>query len=648
MLRNIRLKFGQSPDAQPVVFTPGAMTVIVGPNNSGKSLFLQELDRRLYRSENDWSAKDAKILADVEPSLPATGPLRESVLQAVRADLAELRADDGRADAQLRAILGFSGKNLPEPLARQARYWLGFLDKRNAVLTLLNKGRLRTPPEMAAPGAEFPLEKLLQEDSPEQGIRSLVEWFKGESRPHLELVRLVNERSEEALIADGIVDLRGYFEKFRKQCMLLDGKARLELDGRERGESLLVEPEGTVMRLWHDRDALARLRRIVHDAFGLHLCIHLLDLGSAHLVLADRPPPPNLEDRLDREARDFLASARPLGEFSDGVRSYIGLHAELVAQDRRVVMIDEPEAFLHPPLARRLGFNLGTLAAERDSCVFAATHSPDFLMGCVESGRGVNIVRLGYRNQRPTAHLLPRDELQAMMVDPLLRSTGVLGALFHQAAVVVEGDSDRTFYAEINERLRLHQPADHPPVMRDCVFLNAQGKGTVSRVLAALRRAGVASCGVVDLDLLKDKKVCTNLLRAGGAPESVWEAIGYTRSKVQSSVVDLAAKCAANGLAAATSDELKGIRHFIREMEDHGIFLPEVGVVEGWLADLGVEARKSHWIPRIFQAMGPVDTGLKPGSGDVWKFLRRIGRYLEDLHTPPAPTYSPGEPDTPG
>lgn len=641
MLKQLRLRFGSSLDAKPVGFTPGAMTVVVGPNNSGKSLFLRELDRRLYRPE-EWSVKDAKILADVEPDLPAAGPLRERVLQAVRADLAHLKVDDRRVQSRMHL---FSAESLPEPIAGQARVWLGLLDKLPALQALLSSGRVRVPPEATHTHTGFPFE--MHAESTEPGVRAIVEWFQDAPRSHLETVRLVNERPVEALIADSIVDLRGYFDQFRKQCMLLDGKARLELGGQEHTESLLREPTGTVMRLWHDRSALARLREIVHDAFGLHLCIHLLHLGPAQFTLADRPPPPNLEDRLDGEARDFLAGTRPLGEFSDGVRSYIGLHAELIAQDRRVVMIDEPEAFLHPPLARRLGFNLSTLAAGRDSCVFAATHSPDFLMGCIESGRGVNIVRLGYRNKRPSAHLLPRYELQTMMVDPLLRSTGILGALFHQAAVVVEGDSDRTFYAEVNERLRLHQPGDQPPVMRDCVFLNAQGKSTVARVLAALRRAGVASCGVVDLDLLKDKKIPTDLLRAGGAPESVCESIGFTRSKIQNSVTDLASKCAANGLCNATPSEVTSIRHFIREMEAYGTFLPEVGVVEGWLADLGVKAHKKNWIPKVFQAMGPIDTGLKPGSADVWAFLLHIGRYLEGLYDPPTPTHGPGELDPP-
>jgi hypothetical protein len=59
-------------------------------------------------------------------------------------------------------------------------------------------------------------------------------------------------------------------------------------------------------------------------------------------------------------------------------------------------------------------------------------------MGCIQSGKRVNIVRLTWRSGVASARLLSADKLQTMMRDPLLRSTGVLGALFHEGAIVCE------------------------------------------------------------------------------------------------------------------------------------------------------------------------------------------------------------------
>lgn len=44
MLSAISLRFGSSPSQDPLTFEPGPMTIFVGPNNSGKSLILRDLE----------------------------------------------------------------------------------------------------------------------------------------------------------------------------------------------------------------------------------------------------------------------------------------------------------------------------------------------------------------------------------------------------------------------------------------------------------------------------------------------------------------------------------------------------------------------------------------------------------------------------
>ncbi|HEU4880669.1 MAG TPA: hypothetical protein VFT45_00450, partial [Longimicrobium sp.] len=44
MLKTVALRFGADEDDTPLRFTPGPMTVFVGPNNSGKSLALREIE----------------------------------------------------------------------------------------------------------------------------------------------------------------------------------------------------------------------------------------------------------------------------------------------------------------------------------------------------------------------------------------------------------------------------------------------------------------------------------------------------------------------------------------------------------------------------------------------------------------------------
>ena len=123
-------------------------------------------------------------------------------------------------------------------------------------------------------------------------------------------------------------------------------------------------------------------------------------------------------------------------------------------------------------------------ALKTDKRVFVSTHSPNFLMGCIQSGAPVNIIRLTYREGSATARSLPSNEILSLMRNPLLRSTGVISGLFYEFVVVTESDADRAFYQEINERLLRFKSDWGIP---NCLFLHAQNKQTIKTVLQPLR-----------------------------------------------------------------------------------------------------------------------------------------------------------------
>jgi len=56
--------------------------------------------------------------------------------------------------------------------------------------------------------------------------------------------------------------------------------------------------------------------------------------------------------------------------------------------------------------------------------LFVATHGPQFVMGCVQSGVPVNIIRLTYQAGQGSARVLENAELIKLMRNPLLRSAG--------------------------------------------------------------------------------------------------------------------------------------------------------------------------------------------------------------------------------
>ncbi|HZG42129.1 MAG TPA: TOPRIM nucleotidyl transferase/hydrolase domain-containing protein, partial [Longimicrobium sp.] len=285
------------------------------------------------------------------------------------------------------------------------------------------------------------------------------------------------------------------------------------------------------------------------------------------------------------------------------------------------------EAFLHPPLSRKLGKRLTQLAAERGATVLAATHSPDFVMGCVTAGQAVNIVRLTYRKGMPSARLLAAHQLEAMMRDPLLRSTGVLGALFHEGAIVCEADADRVYYAEINEWLLAHRAGGAD----GCVFLNAQNKQTVRRIVRPLREMGLPAAAILDLDLLKGREDFRDLMNAAFVPSVFWEPWEDIRKRLQQKMNNAHYKD--GGIYRLNGEAREQFEELLANLSEYGIFLVPAGELECWMPELGVGGHGPEWLTQMFQKMGmdpSDDVYQRPGQGGVWKFMQRVAGWIAD------------------
>ncbi|SPJ27187.1 hypothetical protein TRM7615_00670 [Falsiruegeria mediterranea M17] len=140
-------------------------------------------------------------------------------------------------------------------------------------------------------------------------------------------------------------------------------------------------------------------------------------------------------------------------------------------------------------------------------------------MGAVESGVSVRIVRLQYQDGVATACMLDSDDLKQFMTAPLLRSANVLSGLFAQSVVVTEADTDRAFYQEINTRLLTEGKGRG---VENAVFLNAQNKQTVPRIVGLLRKMGVPAAGIVDLDVVAEGRTpWVNQMEGIGVPSAL-------------------------------------------------------------------------------------------------------------------------------
>lgn len=547
MIRHIYLQAGKSPDSAPLSFTPTSVTIFVGPNNSGKSLLLREIE-----------------------DFCKHGQRRESLRVLTQIDFDALTAD--QAEIAIQSIKG------------QAR------------------------PDENVPENHMIIEKKghrIQAALP-QLMRSLTA-----SNEH---------KSDFAKFYAGIFTSR------------LDGHGRIDLVNQQSGGDLHQPPQNNLQFLFQNDKERARLRKIIEDAFGRYLVVDPTNLGKLRIRLADRPPEDPSEERgLDERAVQYHNSSQMIENASDGVKAFTGILLELIAGDPKTFLIDEPEAFLHPALSYKLGRQIAMIANSGKKHVFISTHSPHFVMGCVQSGVPVNIVRLTYRDSVATARQLAHDEIVQMMRNPLLRSANVLAGLFYESVVVTEADADRAFYQEINERLNFIRDYRGIP---HCLFLNAQNKQTVNQIIRPLRKLGIPAAAIVDIDVIKEGgQVWTNFLSGGFVPEATQQGLAQNRGHLVRKIQQRAVDVKRLGVQNTPGEIREELGDLVNQVSGYGLFLVHVGELENWLAHLGIEGQKSTWLVRMFESMGedPDSEGyLQPGEGDVWDFVGQVRTWLFD------------------
>lgn len=410
----------------------------------------------------------------------------------------------------------------------------------------------------------------------------------------------------------------------------LNGKNRLSILDTVQSYDIKDRPRNLLSKLFTDDDIRHNLSKLCFEAFGFYACIDATDLGKFHFVGSFEEPKEGIERSLEGDAIEFYKECFPISSASDGTRAFLGIYAEVIAGKADVIFLDEPEAFLHPSLSRRLAQEISN-NIEDDKQIFIATHSPSFLSGIISATSNVDIVRLVKHGESKSAKLLQREALHAMMRDPLLRSTGVLEALFHSCCVVVEGDGDSAFYREINDRL-YKSSGEH---VWDASFICSHSKQTAHRIITPLRALGIPTACILDIDWIKeDGVVANNYLSSIGIPKSLIDIIKSERRAIRKMLESADENYKRKGGTKILSDpDRMAADMFFDRCEEFGLFTVRGGELESWLSYLGVPQNKTEWIPRIFEAMGddPSESSYAlPTGDDVWEFLGKVSRWLNN------------------
>ncbi len=422
----------------------------------------------------------------------------------------------------------------------------------------------------------------------------------------------------------------------RLYTIRLDGRTRFSLSDPKPTGDLQAHPQNHLWALFKNDVGRDRVRKFTEEAFGLHFVIDPTAMTQFRVRMSKRKPVSKMEEQaLDETARKFHNESDLISNLSDGVQTFTGLVSAILSFTHSILLVDEPEAFLHPPLARRLGKNLSEVAGERGASLIVATHSSEFLMGCIEATPNLSIVRLNYENNLAIARSVSPTELQKLMHDPLLRSAQALRGLFHRCVIVTEADKDRAFYEEINHRL-----LDKNEGIADALFLNAQNWQTIPRIVKPLRALGIPAAAIMDLDAVLDANEWVLIYEMLSIEQAAKDELELQRKRCEGylravpEMADGRKQYKINGINALSGAERDELKLLIEKLMDYGLFLVDVGELESWLSSTGIAFDpKRTWLTRIFSVMGadPSDPNyIKPGLDDVWKFIGLIKKWIDN------------------
>lgn len=409
----------------------------------------------------------------------------------------------------------------------------------------------------------------------------------------------------------------------------LDGRSRFNLTNDQGGGDLEAPPQNVLAHLFQDDTARASVRELVKDAFNVNFYVDPTNLGTLRIKLADGLLQTD-EQSLNDKARKFYRDATHIKDASDGVQAFTGIVTAVLSGEYHTILIDEPEAFLHPPLARKLGKSLAAIAAKRNGALLASTHSSDFLMGCVQASTSVKVVRLEYSQGKSRARSIDPGSLEKFLKRPLMRSANVISGLFHDGVIVLESDNDRAFYSEIFYRLSEGKP-DYPSIL----FVNAQNKQTIREIIGPLREFGVPAAAIPDIDILKDGgKTWIDWLKAARVPSALHTGLGQQRA-----AIDAALKASGKdmktqgGLELLAGPDRTAADLLFDSLETFGVFPVRRGEVENWLPSLNVPGKKTDWAVAMLERLGSDASDsqyVRPAVDDVWAFLEKIVFWIKN------------------
>lgn len=336
----------------------------------------------------------------------------------------------------------------------------------------------------------------------------------------------------------------------------------------------------------------------------------------------------------ETEARK-LFSENMLDNQGDGLKSFVSTFLSLNYDKNDVLLLDEPEAFLHPPLARQLGEMIGEVQ-DKHKTVFISTHSVEILKGILSKSADVNVIRITQpRTYINEIKVLDQNILNTIMQNPLLRVSRVLEGIFCERVIVTEAEADELVYQELIEKI-------YPE--SGLFFAHGQNKQTLATIAELYKKIGIAYEIITDFDALRVTSEFNKFLE-------LMPLEGKERQRLQNYAQKLRELVDKDVDASGLTEERKkqaqkvkrdevyhrqGIRYFdekyrenikcaLEKLSSFHLHILETGELETVLEDFGVRYQeKNKWIVEAINKIAELKKEDIAKDSMVYRFLYKI------------------------
>lgn len=314
--------------------------------------------------------------------------------------------------------------------------------------------------------------------------------------------------------------------------------------------------------LYDDTALLNKISSLFKKAFGKELIFDYRGGNKIPIHVGQTPVIPGSVDRVSDEYVSAVRKHPLLDQQGDGMKSFAGILFETIVNDIDITLVDEPEAFLHPPQMRKIG---EIIASEVAGQLFVATHSSEILKGFLEGTQGgVRILRISRRKQVNTVMEASADTIKALWEKPELRYSNALEGIFHEQTILCEDDSDCRLINSVADYLDSCSQGQ----WLDTAYVPTGGKHGVPKIADVLRKIGVPIKAVFDIDFLSESSLVKSTVHAFGGN---WDEISPIWNRV-----DLAVR---NGTPAKPPSDIK--RDIVKILTDSDEdTLPKSDVIE--------------------------------------------------------------------